>query len=402
MDLDTIRQLDRQYLFQNFGNRQNVCFTRGKGSVLFDTAGRRYIDFLSGIAVCSFGHADEEFVHDLTEQMGRIMQSSNHYFNREQALAAQDLSTLAFPGRTLFVNSGTEANEAAIKLTRRYGLSKNERRFRIATFNGSFHGRTFASMTATGQKKIHEGFGPLVPGFCYHQYNSLDGIRKEAESGELAGVIFELIQGEGGVIPADRGFVHELRALCTEQDIVLIVDEIQTGIGRTGHAFAFQHYGIEPDMVTLAKGLGGGFPVGALHAAEKFNEHLPAGSHGTTFGGNHLAMAAVRSVLKRLTPSLMEHVNATSALLFNRINTLKEQDARIRAVRGIGVNIGIELSFPAAGLVKAALEAGLVINATAGNVIRFLPALNITRDEAEEGLAIFENTLKNYNEATNV
>ncbi|HNW26970.1 MAG TPA: aspartate aminotransferase family protein [Spirochaetota bacterium] len=383
---------DKNHLFQNYGDRQKVCFVRGQNSYLYDQDNKKYVDFFSGIAVTSLGYGNRAFSKALHRQVDSIIHSSNHFYNREQNEAGRLLNEVSFPGKTLFVNSGTEASEAAIKLARRYGLSQGKDRYHIITFDNSFHGRTFGGMTATAQKKIHDGFGPLVPGFIYLPGNDIRAFEKEIKKNRgVCAVMIELIQGEGGIQIADRGYVKELFRLCNKKGILTIVDEVQTGIGRTGTMFAYQQFGVVPDIITMAKGLAGGIPVGAIHAKNFLPEFLPKGTHGSTFGGNHLACAGVAAVLKQVRgKAFLANVNAVSAYFFDALNGLKKKVDFIKEVRGMGLHIGVELAMPGASLVPRALEMGLVINCTADRVIRIMPPLNITLKTAREGMKILE------------
>jgi len=397
MKINEIKNLDNKYLFQNYGEKLSVCFKYGEGSTAYDYDGKKYIDFLAGIAVNTFGYNDPILSEALKSQVEKIIHSSNHLYNLEQIEAAKLLNEKSFKGKTLFVNSGTEANEAAIKLARRYGTSINSEKYKIISFDKSFHGRTFGSMTATAQSKIYNGFGPLVPGFKHIPFNDIEAFEKEADETTCA-VILEMIQGEGGIIKADEAFVKAIRKICTDKKIIMIIDEIQTGVGRTGKAFAYQHYRFEPDIITLAKGLAGGVPIGAIHAKDELVQHFPGGAHGTTFGGNHLASAGAKSVLSRLDSSLLKHVNKISEIIVSRIQNIMQNEPRIKSIRGMGLLIGIEMSFKGRPLVLKALENGLLMNCTSENIIRFVPALNITEEEVSEGLDIFEKTLKSFNE----
>lgn len=393
--LRDIMDSDRQYLFQNYGDRLPVCFTGGEGSFLYDQDGRRYIDFFAGIAVSTLGHAHPGFVKRLQAQLERPIHSSNWFYNREQAAAGKLVGELSFPGKTLFVNSGTEANEAALKLARAHGQSISPDRYEIVSFEGSFHGRTFGGMSATAQEKIRRGFGPIVPGFTYLPFNDLSAAEREiGRNDRVCAVITELIQGEGGIRIADREFIGKLSALCAERRILLIIDEVQTGVGRTGRAFAYQHYGIKPDIITLAKGLGGGVPVGAMHARNELSPLFGRGVHGTTFGGNHLACAAAEFILKELKkPALSKNLAAVSDFIFGRLRSMKAKNPLIKEVRGMGLHIGLELSTPGTDIVKKALSAGLIINCTAEKVIRIMPPLNISMKTTREGMKILETIL---------
>ncbi len=370
--------------------------SEGDGAFLYDQDGRRYIDFFSGIAVTGLGHSRAGLSKRLHSQVDRLIHTSNWFYNREQVEAARLLSRLAFPGRTLFVNSGTEANEAAIKLARKYGQSLSPERFEILSFEGSFHGRTFGSMSATGQEKIRAGFGPLVPGFTFLPFNDAGALRKKLVPGaRVCAVITELVQGEGGIRPMDAVFAKELSRACADAGTLLIVDEIQTGMGRTGRAFCFKHFGIVPDMITIAKGLGGGVPVGALHARAGLVKYLEKGAHGTTFGGNHLACAAAAHVLKELEKkSLLEGVLRSGGYIVKRLRALQRNLPLVKEVRGLGLHIGIELNKPGAGLVKKALARGLVINCTSERVIRIMPPLTISMKAVREGMDVLEKLLE--------
>ena len=383
---------DRAHLFQNYGDRLPVCFVRGDGCHLVDQDGKRYIDFFSGIAVSSLGQAHRALVKAIRHQAGNLIHSSNWFYNREQNEAARLIAGASFPGKTLFVNSGTEANEAAIKLARRHGMSRGANRYQIITFTNSFHGRTYGGMSATAQKKIHDGFGPLVPGFRYLPYNDIAAFSKETKKNRaVCAVMLEMIQGEGGIVIADRDFVREVFRICAKNEILVIVDEVQTGVGRTGAMFAYQHYDVVPDIITMAKGLGGGVPVGAIHAKNFLPEFFPRGTHGTTFGGNHLACAAAAAVLKEAgKKGFLEGVRRTGAWFMERLGELKKRHGFIRDVRGMGLHIGIEIDRPGTEMVRRALEEGLVINCTADRVIRIMPPLNIPLTTAMAGMRIIE------------
>ncbi len=383
---------DKGYLFQNYGDRLPVCFTKGEGAYLFDQNNRKYIDFFSGIAVCNLGYNNKHFRKAIHDQIDKLIHSSNWFYNKEQIGAAKIISELTFPGHTLFLNSGTEANEAAIKLARKYGLAMSKNRFEIISFSNSFHGRTLGSMTATAQEKIHSGFGPLPAGFKYLPYNDIKRFKNEVKKNKnIAAVMIELIQGEGGIIVAEASFVKEVFDICNTKNIITIVDEVQTGVGRTGKPFAFHHYGILPDIITLAKGLGGGIPVGAIHAKKYLSETLDRGSHGSTFGGNHLAAAAALTVLKEIKKkSFQKNVLRASDYIFNELKILKQSLPIIKEIRGMGLHIGIELNRPGMNMVRKALSRGLIINCTAEKVIRIMPPLNIPSKDVRSGMEILK------------
>lgn len=395
-ELDTIRDDDNQFLFQNYGERLPVAFTRGEKALLFDQDNREYVDFFSGIAVSNLGYNDPDFTTALHAQVDSLIHSSNWFLNREQNEAARLISELTFPGKTLFLNSGTEANEAAIKLARRYGLAQSEEKFRIFSFKGSFHGRTLGSMTATGQEKVYAGFGPLPEGFTHLPFNDEKALQEISATGDTAAALFiELIQGEGGIRIADKGFVQELKALCDEKDILFVADEIQTGAGRTGKAFAYQHFDITPDIITMAKGLAGGIPIGALHARDTVAAHFTPGSHGTTFGGNHLACAGATVVLKKLQEkNFLTGVEERGAYIMESLKKMRKTYSTIKDVRGVGMHIGFEVDLPCMDIVRRSLEAGLVLNCTAGSVLRIMPPLIIDTETIDRGLELLEATLK--------
>lgn len=393
--LQSIIDGDKEYLFQNYGDRLPVCFVRGEGSYLYDQDGAQYIDFFSGIAVSSLGYGNNAFSKALHRQVETILHSSNWYYNKEQVEAARLLSELSFPGKTLFVNSGTEASEAAIKLARRYGQSISPDCYGIISFEGSFHGRTFGAMSATAQERIHKGFGPIVPGFTYLPYNDIKSFKKEIGSRRnVCAVITELVQGEGGIKIIDGSFIREVATICAKHKILLIIDEVQTGIGRTGEVFAYRHFDITPDIITMAKGLGGGVPVGAMHARSDLSKYLEKGTHGTTFGGNHLASAAAVAVLKELKkPACMKKVKHSGAYIMDRMRALQKKTDIIQDVRGMGLHIGIELKKPGMDIVKRALDEKLIINCTAEKVIRIMPPLTIGMPVIKQGLSILEKIL---------
>ncbi len=386
---------DKEFLFQNYGERLPISFIKGTDSYLYDQDNKEYIDLFSGIAVSNLGYSNKSFKKALQNQIENLIHSSNWYLNKEQIEAAKLLSELAFKGKTLFVNSGTEANEAAIKLARKYGLSKDKKRYEIISFTNSFHGRTIGSMTATGQKKIHDGFGPLPKGFKYLPFNDIEAFEKEIEQNKnITAVITELIQGESGINIADKKFIKMIATICKKNDILLIVDEVQTGVGRTGKPFAFEHYGIKPDVITLAKGLAGGLPVGAIHAKSNISEFFTPGTHGTTFGGNHLAMAGAVAVLKEMKkPSFFKNIEKVNTQIIEQLKKIKTKTNIIKEIRGLGLHIGIELTIPCSDIVQKAMDKGLIVNCAAGNVVRIMPPLTISPNVVKQGIKILEEIL---------
>jgi len=365
-------------------SRLPVAFASGRGSTLVDTDGREYLDAVAGIAVCALGHAHPAVTEAVCQQAGRLVHTSNLYGIPLQEEVAGELARLSGLDRVFFGNSGAEANEAAIKLARRYGHEAREiERPEIVVMQSSFHGRTLATLTATGNRKVQAGFEPLVPGFKRVPYNDLEAVERVASEATVA-VLVEPIQGEGGVVVPDEGYLAGLRRICDDNGWLLMLDEVQTGMGRTGAWFAFQHAGIKPDVVTLAKALGNGVPVGAMLATEEAAELFAPGSHASTFGGNPLAMAAARAVIGTIEgEDLVAAAADTGDYLAGRLRETVGQRPEVTEVRGRGLMIGIEVEGDLSGLVARALDHGLLINVTAGNVIRLLPPLVLTRDEAD-------------------
>lgn len=398
LPFEEIREKTDRYILGTY-KRLPVAFYFGQGEYLYDTEQRRYLDFVSGIAVTSLGHCEADLIAALREQADRLWHTSNLYYNQEQALLAEALINHSFPGKAFFCNSGTEANEAAFKLARRYGNQKKGGAGTVLSLNNSFHGRTLAGMTLTGQAKIQKGFGSLVPGIEYIPPNDIEALEKilEEHASDIAALFLELVQGEGGVRPLEVEYVRAARELTREHDILLIVDEVQTGVGRTGRLFAYEHFDIEPDLLTLAKGLGGGFPIGALIVAERYCRHLEAGAHGSTFGGNHLASRIAFETLRIIIGrEILQNVVAVSEYIFRRLNLTATALSVIREVRGLGLLIGIELERPGQVLVDACRERGLLINCCAENTIRLLPPLNISLEEASRAMDILEEELRTF------
>lgn len=361
-----------------------VCFTHGEGAVLHDEQGKTYLDALSGIAVCGLGHAHPAITRALCDQAGKLIHSSNLYCVRRQQELADKLTRIAGMDKVFFSNSGAEANEAAIKLARLYGHHNKIDNPAIVVFEGSFHGRTLATLTATGNRKIQAGFEPLVQGFIRAPYNDMDALRTIAKnSNNVVAVLIEPAQGEGGINLLDSDFLPQLRALCDEHNWLLMLDEIQTGMGRTGQWFAFQHSTIHPDVMSLAKGLGNGMPIGACLAKGKAAEVFKPGNHGSTFGGNPLACAVASTVVDVIESQKL--VNRAAQLGDTMVAGFRQQltdVAGVKAIRGFGLMIGIELDRDCTELPKLALERGLLINVTAGKVIRLLPPLILTDEQA--------------------
>ncbi|HEX5339226.1 MAG TPA: acetylornithine transaminase [Gallionella sp.] len=378
--------------------RLPVAFVRGEGSWLWDTEGKRYLDGLSGIAVNTLGHAHPGLTAALTEQIGKLIHCSNVYQVTGQELLANKLCDLSAMQEVFFCNSGCEANEAAIKLARMHGHQRGIESPSIIVMEKAFHGRTLATLSATGNRKVQAGFEPLVHGFVRVPYNDLDAIRHVAQHNDsVVAVLVEPIQGEGGVRTLDIAYLQQLRKLCDEHNWLLMLDEVQSGIGRTGKWFAHQHTGILPDVMTLAKGLASGVPIGACLAAGKAAGTFQPGNHGSTFGGNPLACTAGLTTLNIVEQDkLLAHAEALGEFIRQGVATALHGVQGLTEVRGQGLMIGIELAKPCGELVKQALAQGLLINVTADNVIRLLPPLVMTRDEAQQLLDILCPLIKEF------
>ena len=370
--------------------RLPVKFVRGEGVYLYDDRGREYIDLISGIGVNSLGYNHPKLTKAICDQARELIHISNLFEVPYQEELAQKLVETSFGaegGKVFFSNSGAEANEALIKLIRKYWRDRGEDRYEIITFRGSFHGRTYGSLSATGQPKLHEGFEPMLEGFRYAEFNNIESV-KNLINDKTAAVLLEVIQGEGGVNPADGGFIEELYNLTREAGILFAIDEVQTGNGRTGRYWGFQHYGVVPDLFSTAKGLGGGVPVGALVAKNEVAEHFTPGSHGSTFGGNPLAMRAGLVVYGELESGLLNHVQRVGEYFKSALESLDKG-----RVKGKGLMLGLELEKPCKELVLKGLEKGLVFNCTAQRVLRFLPPLVITEDEIDRAVGLLGEIL---------
>ena len=363
-----------------------VCFDQGEGAVLRDDQGNEYLDALSGIAVCGLGHAHPAVTAAITEQASRLLHTSNLYCIKRQQELADKLSRISGMDRVFFSNSGAEANEAAIKLARLYGHQKGIENPAIIVTEGSFHGRTMATLTATGNRKIQAGFEPLVQGFIRVPYNDLEAIRNVAKnSSNVVAVLIEPVQGEGGINLLDENFLNELRQICDGNDWLMMLDEIQTGMGRTGKWFAFQHSNVSPDVMTLAKGLGNGVPIGACLAKGKAAEVFKPGNHGSTFGGNPLACAAASAVIDSIeADKLYDRASELSQRIQDGFRQQLGDVDGVKQIRALGLMIGIELDKDCAALMQQALDKKLLINVTAGNVIRLLPPLILTDAQADQ------------------
>lgn len=370
-----IQSTDKKYVANTY-NRFPVSILGGKGSVVKDENGKEYIDLGSGIGVTSFGIADDVWQNAVTEQISKVQHMSNLYYTEPCVRLAELLCEKTGMKKVFFSNSGAEANECAIKIARKYAFDKyGENRYTIVTLNNSFHGRTLTTLAATGQEHYHELFKPLTPGFKSIDAGDLDALKKIHEETPVAGVLIECVQGEGGVLPIDPEFIKSLNKWCNENDVLFMVDEVQTGNGRTGELYAYMNFGVTPDVVSTAKGLAGGLPLGAALIGEKAQNVLGFGDHGSTFGGNPVCCAAAVSILERIDSKLLSEVKEKSQAVFTSLDSAKG----IESVCGLGLMIGIKTVRPAAEVVKECLENG-VLCLTAKDRVRLLPALNIPKE----------------------
>ena len=387
--MNSIKELDAQYIAHTYA-RFPLEIVSGKGSLVYDETGKEYIDLGSGIAVNSFGVADDEWIAAVTAQLGKVQHMSNLYYTEPCAVLAKMLCEKSGMKKVFFGNSGAEANEGIIKAARKYAAEKKgPEYYTIITLKNSFHGRTLTTLAATGQDKFHQLFTPLTPGFAYADANDLEGLKKLAAEVKPAGILIECVQGEGGVLPLTAEFVRGIADLCVAEDIVFMVDEVQTGNGRTGRYYAYQNFGVLPDAVSTAKGLGGGLPIGAVMLGEKLQDIFGPGDHGSTFGGNPIACAGAVSVLGRIDESFLEQVRRKSAYIFSSLNGAEG----IESVAGMGLMIGIKTVKPAGEVVKACMEKG-VLCLTAKDKVRLLPPLNIPQELLEKAVGVIKEVCK--------
>ena len=379
---------DKEYIANTYG-RLPVEFVSGKGSVLRDSEGKEYIDLGSGIAVNIFGIADDEWVSAVTSQLTKLQHTSNYYYTEPQADLAKQICERTNMKKVFFGNSGAEANECAIKTSRKYGNKvlgfENPV---IITLKNSFHGRTVTTLTATGQDVFHKDFGPFTPGFVYAEANNREELLRLSEENDCCAVMMELIQGEGGVMALDKDYVEYARELCTEKNMLLIIDEVQTGNGRSGCLYSFMNYGIQPDIFTTAKGLGGGLPIGAAVLGEKVKDILTAGDHGSTFGGNPVCAAGALNVFGRIDDELLTSVKEKSEYI---ISELKDLDG-VDGISGMGLMLGIKTKKDAKAILKECLNRGVLV-LTAKDKVRLLPALNIPMAELKKGIEILKEVI---------
>ncbi len=389
MKLEEVFQTYKDCILPTY-TKVRLVFVKGKGSKLIDIHGKAYLDFFPGWGVGNLGHCHPKVMQAVRDQISKLIFIPNNYYHIPQAKLAKEVIACSFPGKAFFCNSGAEANEAAIKLSRKFGAG----RYEIITFENAFHGRTLATLAATGQKKYQEGFAPIPEGFRQAKFNDLESVRS-ALSDKTVAIMLELVQGEGGVNVASKEFVLALRKLCDEKNLLLIVDEVQTGIGRTGKMFAFQNYGITPDIVTLAKALGGGLPIGMMIVKKEISEVLGPGMHASTFGGGPVIARAALAVLKAIQKeNVLANTNKMSEYLFVKLNDLKNKYSVIKEVRGLGLMVGIELNIEGKEIVAKCMEKGLLINCTHDKVLRIMPALNTNKKEIDKAVAILDSALE--------
>ncbi len=395
-DFELTRSFDSKYVLNVF-NPLPISFTHGKGVWLYDADGKQYMDMIGGIAVNSLGHNNKDLVKAVSDQAGKVIHCCNYYMIPQRSELAFKLCSNSFADKVFFCNSGAEANEAAIKIARGYFYYKGHpEKNEIITANMSFHGRTMATIAATGQEKFRIPFAPNVPGFKYVDYNDIEAVEAAIDEKTCA-VMLELVQGESGVHPADEEYIKKLSVLCRTRGILLIFDEVQTGIGRTGRLFCYENYGVKPDIMTLAKGLAGGVPIGAMLCTDEVATGMKPGDHGSTFGGNPLACAAGNVVIDKITGTdLLANVNSVSAFLFEKLNELKEKYGKIVDVRGKGLLIGIEFdeSIQAAGMKTRLMQEGFLVSSIGTSTIRLAPPLIITQREAAMFVTALSKILK--------
>ncbi len=390
MKFQEIKDQEQEYIIHTYG-RVDAALVKGRNATAWDVEGREYIDFTSGIGVNSLGYSDPDWTAAVSKQAGEIQHLCNYYYSPQNTALAQELCTAAGMAQAFFCNSGAEANECAIKIARKYGEKRGA--YKIATLENSFHGRTLTTLAATGQEGFHKDFLPLTEGFLYAKAGDIKAMDALLE-GSVCAVMIETVQGEGGVVPMDPDFLKALRALCDKRDVLLVIDEVQTGVGRTGHFYSYQGYGVQPDVVTSAKGLAGGLPIGICLVAEKLRDILKPGQQGSTFGGNPVVCAGAREVVRRVSsPEFLQTVREKGKYISKRLEKLFQ----VEFVRGRGLMLGIKLKSGDAHdvLVKCARQGLLVL--TAKELVRFLPPLTITMEEIDKGLLIFEKVLQEEN-----
>ncbi len=394
-----IIERDKRYILGTYASH-DIVFEKGEGCMLYDTEGKEYLDFLSGIAVACLGHNNKKLVAAIKKQAQKLMIASNYFYTQPRGLLAEKLLKGSHFSKVFFTNSGAESNEAALKAAKKYFNQFHPQRYKIVTCLNSFHGRTIATVTATGQEKYYKPFSPMPDWFIYVPFNDKEALRKALSDKEVGAFMVECVQGEGGVVPASEDYLSYTRKLTKKNDQLLIIDEVQTGIMRTGKMFAYQHYGIKPDIVTIAKGLGGGFPIGACLLTDKVANVMKVGDHGTTFGSNPLACHAALTVIKELKKkSMREHIQNISVYFFNKLKTF-EKYPFIKEIRGKGLMAGLEFDdkYQVKEIVKALLDKGLVASMAGQNTLRLLPPLIVNQKEIDQMGEILETVLKELNQ----
>ncbi len=387
------------YLIHSY-NRYPVVLDHGEGVYLYDTDGKKYLDFGSGIAVCAFGYGDEELKQALKDQIDKVVHVSNYFYSQPLRDAAEGLARITGMEQVFMANSGTEANEGALKLARKYALMKGYAdRSEIISMEKGFHGRSMGALSVTGTKKYREAYEPLISGVSFADYNDLKSVEEKITDRTYA-IIVEAVQGEGGVFPAEQQFLQGIRDLCSKHDIMMICDEVQCGMGRTGKMFAYEHYGIKPDIVTMAKGIGSGIPVGAIATTKEIGKAFVPGDHGTTFGGNPLACTAVAKSIELMEKrQLLAHVKETGDYLGQKLQELVETCPVAREVRGLGLLRGLVCSAPVGEICSRALEQGLIVLSAGTDVVRFVPPLIIEKEHVDEMTAVLRLVLQSVSAA---
>lgn len=387
---DELVALQKQYVMST--NPPNLLLVKGQGSYVWDRDDRRYLDFSMGISVSNLGHCHPAVAAAIKQQVDKLMHVSNLYMNENQPRLAAALCRHGMDGKVFFGNSGAEANEGLIKFARRWGFEQGK--YEIIAMEDSFHGRTLATLAATGRAKYRHGFSPDMPGFTFVPYNNLDAIKK-AITPQTAAVMMEPVQGEGGIIPADPDYLRQVRELCTEKNILLLFDEVQCGMGRTGNFYAWQGYGIQPDALSMAKALGNGFPIGAFIVGRKYAEVLQPGMHASTFGGSPLACAAALAVIEYIdSHKVLQNCSEQGAYLMEKLTAMIGKYPVVKGVRGRGLMLGVVLDRPAAQVLPLLREKGLLALSAGETVLRLMPALTLTRQEADEAVAIIDQVFK--------
>ena len=394
MDSQTLMMLSEKYVANTYA-RYPILLVRGKGTRVWDLEGKEYLDFVSGLAVCNLGHCHPKVVKALQDQAEKLIHVSNFYYIEPQIQLASLLCQHSFADKVFFCNSGAEANEGAMKLARKYAKEKmGKDHYEIITMEGSFHGRTLATLTATAQEKFHKGYEPLMPGFKYVPFNDIGAV-KNAIDPKTCAVMVEPIQGEGGVNCPSEGYLKALREICDEKELLLIFDEVQVGMGRTGKLFAYEHEGVEPDMLTLAKSLAGGVPIGALLIKKGVADSFMPGDHASTFGGNPLATAAgVAALTTIFEERMLENCQRMGDYFLSQLEEIKKKFPLVKEVRGKGLILGAELKIEGSAIVKEMLKKKILINCTMGNVLRFLPPLIVTKEEIDRVVFSLEEVFR--------